>query len=90
MVLGALKDNEMSQRMGRATHTSTTKSATPQATFFLVVADAAVAIYRPTSEPGAAVPNPRMKRTAMMATAMKMSTEMADPIPRLRAVKRLS
>ena len=60
--------------------------AVPQPTFCLVVA----AISVSSSVPGAAAPNRLMNRKAMIATQMKISTEIADPMPRLSAVKRLS
>ena len=40
--------------------------------------------------PGAAAPKPLMNMNAMIATQMKISTEIADPMPRLSAVNRLS
>ena len=41
------------------------------------------------SDPGAAVPKPLMKTTAMIATQIRISTDMADPRPKLKPVNRL-
>ena len=42
------------------------------------------------SEPGAAAPNSLMNSRAIRATQMKISTLIADPMPRLKALNRLS
>ena len=84
-VAGSLNDSETIHRSGMSAYTMMRAFADPQPTRCL-----AVAAIGPQLLPGAAAPNPLMNRKAMIATEMKMSTEIADPMPRLRAEKRLS
>ena len=85
MVAGSLNDNETIHRSGMSATTTTRTLAVPQPTFCLGVLPSGAQLL-----PGAAAPNPLMNRNAMIATQMKMSTEIADPMPRFRAEKRLS
>src|SRR3954470_13380248 len=86
MVEASLNDREAIQRTGKIASRIATRSAGPQLALWVAVV---VATAQP-SDPGAAAPKPLMKMNAMTATQRKIRIEIADPMPRFSAVKRLS
>ena len=80
IVDGSLNDSDTIQSTGMSASRITTMLAVPHPTFCLV--GGGHQLLR--SVPGAAAPNPLMNRNAMIATQMKISTEMAEPMPEVQ------
>ena len=80
IVAGSLSESERIQSTGKSAAMTITIMPTLQNAYSRVPRLIAYASF---SRPGIVVPKPRTKRKAMISTRTKISTETADPSPRL-------